>query len=54
MQCFSDEEQPGDGIEVSHNKITFADREQLEKFVACDESQLTIHNERPWEPEDED
>ena len=48
MECFSEEEQPGDGTEVTHNKIVFADREQLEKFVACEEAKLTINDERPW------
>ena len=52
MQCFSDEEQPGDGTEVSHNKITFADREQLDKFVAGEQARLTIYDEYPVELED--
>lgn len=54
MQCFSDEQQPSDGTEVSHNQITFADREQLDKFVAGEEAQLTIDDEWPWEPEGDD
>ncbi len=54
MQCFSDEEQPGDGTEISHNQITFADRAQLEKFVAGDQAQLTIDDEWPEELEHED
>lgn len=49
-QCFWDDEeaQPGDGGEVTYNEITFSDREHLEKFVAGDQAQLTIDDERPW------
>lgn len=46
MQCFSDEEQPGDGIEVSHNKLLFENREQLDFFVQGEEARLTIEDER--------
>ena len=50
MLCFSDEEQPGDGTEITHNKLYFADQKQLDNFVAGEEAQLTIEDEFPDEP----
>ena len=54
-QCFSfdgqQSQQPGDGDEITFNQIRFANREQLELYVAGEEAQLTIDDERPCEPE---
>lgn len=54
MECFSDEKRPNDGDEITHNQIKFANRDQLELYVAGEEAQLTIDDEWPWEPKDED
>lgn len=47
MQCCSDEEQPGDGTEVSFNDLLFSSRKELDAFVAGEESQVTFQDENP-------
>ncbi len=47
MQCWSDEEQPSDGTEVSFNDLLFSSREELDAFVRGEETQVTFQDENP-------